>query len=199
MNIQIIFKKLSHTYTATNSTLALSSTSTTTTTNSAAVVTARKTSNDSSYSVPPPPPPMPPENLWADPLEARPFLDPYGRAKTVRIGKWRWPPPAGDQTDSDFISFKIRQNQRKMTPQSMSASADAIEWEEFDMSASTSNLQVEKSKERFKSEPQLNKVNTPVSRVQKRSFDIGAERPTPGSVGKLKLSTGKIKADHVFL
>ncbi|XP_070500351.1 unconventional myosin-XV [Chironomus tepperi] len=162
-----------------------------TTTSSAAVVTARKNSNDSSFSVPPPPPPMPPENLWADPLEARPFLDPYGRAKTVRIGKWRWPPPAGDQTDSaeDFISFKIRQNQRKMTPQSMSTSADAIEWEEFDLSASSSN--VEKSKERFKSEPQLNKtsISTPVSRVQKRSFDIGAERPSPGSVGKLKLST----------
>ena len=78
-----------------------------------------------------------------------------------------------------------------MTPQSMSASADAIEWEEFDISASSSN--VEKSKERFKSEPQLNKasISTPVTRVQKRSFDIGAERPTPGSVGKLKLSTGE--------
>lgn len=157
-------------------------------------VVARKTSADSSFSVPPPPPPMPPENLWADPLETRPFLDPYGRAKTVRIGKWRWPPPAGDQVDSgeDFISFKMRQNQRKMTPQSqnMTASADGIEWEEFDLSASANN--VEKSKERFKSEPQLNKVvSTPVSRVQKRSFDIGAERPTPGSVGKLKLSTGE--------
>lgn len=155
----------------------------------------RKPSTDSSFSVPPPPPPMPPENLWADPLETRPFLDPYGRAKTVRIGKWRWPPPAGDQTDSgeDFISFKMRQNQRKMTPQSqnMTMSTEAIEWEEFEMSASASN--VENSKERFKSEPQLNKITTQASRVQKRSFDIGAERPTPGSVGKLKLSTGEKK------
>lgn len=162
----------------------------------------RKISSDSSFSVPPPPPPMPPENLWADPLETRPFLDPYGRAKTVRIGKWRWPPPAGDLGESaeNFISFKMRQNQRKMTPQSqqhfISNSSEAIEWEEFDHSSSNNNnvsSNVEKSKERFKSEPQLNKVNAPNTRVQKRSFDIGAERPTPGSVGKLKLSTGECR------
>lgn len=154
---------------------------------------SRKISSDSSFSVPPPPPPMPPENLWADPLEVRPFLDPYGRAKTVRIGKWRWPPPSSEQTDTaeDFISFKMRQNQRKMTPQSQQhfvINTDSVEWEEFDLS-NGSAANVEKSKERFKSEPQLNKVNTPASRVQKRSFDIGAERPQPGSVGKLKLSS----------
>ena len=37
----------------------------------------------------PPPPPMPPPLESHDPSESRPFLDPYGRAKTVRIGKWR--------------------------------------------------------------------------------------------------------------
>lgn len=37
----------------------------------------------------PPPPPMPPPLELHDPSESRPFLDPYGRAKTVRIGKWR--------------------------------------------------------------------------------------------------------------
>lgn len=37
----------------------------------------------------PPPPPMPPPLELNDPSESRPFLDPYGRAKTVRIGKWR--------------------------------------------------------------------------------------------------------------
>lgn len=47
---------------------------------------------------------------------------------------------------------------------------------------------VEKSKERFKSEPSLNKTYTP-NRVHKRSFDVGADRPVPNSVGKLKLST----------
>jgi myosin-15 len=38
----------------------------------------------------PPPPPMPPPLESHDPSESRPFIDPYGRAKTVRIGKWRW-------------------------------------------------------------------------------------------------------------
>lgn len=161
----------------------------------------RKTSSDSagSFSMPPPPPPMPPENLWADPLETRPFLDPYGRAKTVRIGKWRWPPPASEnqvESGENFISFKMRQNQRKMTPQAQHhGSSEGLEWEEYEMTANINN--VDKSKERFKSEPQLNKVNA-VGRVQKRSFDVGAERPTPGSVGKLKLSTGEIAIVHII-
>lgn len=38
----------------------------------------------------PPPPPMPPPLESCDPSESRPFIDPYGRAKTVRIGKWRY-------------------------------------------------------------------------------------------------------------
>ena len=47
----------------------------------------------------------------------------------------------------------------------------------------------DKSQERFKSEPALNKAHVAPNRVQKRSFDVGADRPTPNSVGKLKLST----------
>lgn len=68
----------------------------------------------------------------------------------------------------------------------MHDSRDGMDWEEFDIEASSNN--VEKSKERFKSEPALNKSHVP-SRIQKRSFDIGAERPGPNSVGKLKLSS----------
>lgn len=46
-------------------------------------------SNSSNNKGVPPPPPMPPPLEFHDPSESRPFLDPYGRAKTVRIGKWR--------------------------------------------------------------------------------------------------------------
>lgn len=74
----------------------------------------------------PPPPPMPPPPDLCDPSEVRPFMDPYGRAKTVRIGKWRWPPlsdgtsngVAGDAngfpTHQSFFQFKMskQQNQR---------------------------------------------------------------------------------------
>lgn len=47
-------------------------------------------SNSSNNKGVPPPPPMPPPLESHDPSESRPFLDPYGRAKTVRIGKWRF-------------------------------------------------------------------------------------------------------------
>lgn len=68
---------------------------------------------------PPPPPPMPPPLHPSDPSEVRPFMDPYGRAKTVRIGKWRWPPPKDSDSSAngeDFLHFKLRQQNRKVTP-----------------------------------------------------------------------------------
>lgn len=42
------------------------------------------------------------------------YLDPYQRAKTVRIGKWRWPPPKGEEETSDsFLHFKLKQSSKK--------------------------------------------------------------------------------------
>lgn len=66
-------------------------------------------------------------------------------------------------------------------------SREKIEWERLDLPDSNSK-DADKSKERFKSEPPISKANV-TSRVPKRSFDVGADRPTPNSVGKLKLST----------
>lgn len=134
---------------------------------------------------------MPPPLVESDPFQ-RPFMDPYGRAKTVRIGKWRWPPPDNVDSADNFIAFKLRQNQRKTTPQSqhhhshsnngsIDEARDGTEWESFD-ALEYNNV------ERFKSEPALNKPPQQ-NRVQKRSFDIGADRPTANAVGKLKLST----------
>ncbi|XP_017773416.1 PREDICTED: unconventional myosin-XV [Nicrophorus vespilloides] len=117
----------------------------------------------------PPPPPMPPP-LDGSESEARPFLDPYGRAKTVRIGKWRWPPPKDGtnvENGEDFMQFKLRQHHRKITPSNGHPSG---EWEEIE----------------FESIKEPEKVSKSSS---KRSFDIGANRPSPGSVGKLKLSS----------
>ena len=158
---------------------------------------SRRTSSESNVSVinrnngVPPPPPMPPPLHDGDPSEARPFMDPYGRAKTVRIGKWRWPPPKDDNIPTngeDFMHFKFRQNQRKITPSKdgpvmvlnghsnansapHSTSQSSAEWEELDF-------------EPVVREPEkATKVNT------KRSFEVGAARPSPGSVGKLKLSS----------
>ena len=46
-------------------------------------------------------------------------MDPYTRARTVRIGKWRWPPPkdesaiAGEQPVEGFFEFKMRKMSEK--------------------------------------------------------------------------------------
>ncbi|OWR53588.1 myosin xv [Danaus plexippus plexippus] len=153
-------------------------------------VKSRRESNESSAGAPPPPPPpMPPPLHDMDPSEARPFIDPYGRAKTVRIGKWRWPPPkdaVGQETPQDFTKFKMRQVQRRVTPQAQSNGIDhepprgrsrsevttGIEWEEFEVDG-----QIPAHRE------------PPSQRTARRSFEIGAQRPSPGSVGKLKLSS----------
>lgn len=144
----------------------------------------RKPSSDSNTSVisrncdmpPPPPPPMPPPLDPSDPSEARPFLDPYGRAKTVRIGKWRWPPPkdsATNENGEDFIHFKMRQQNRKVTPskEQQVILQSSAEWEDIDFD--------QPSREPEKTSKSSNR----------RSFEVGASRPSPGSIGKLKLSS----------
>ncbi|XP_058837161.1 unconventional myosin-XV [Topomyia yanbarensis] len=153
----------------------------------------RKDSSSANLIPPPPPPPLPPPLEMKDPLEVRPFLDPYGRAKTVRIGKWRWPPPQdsiGGDGEENFIQFKMRQTNRKTTPQSQISNQDSpigspngIEWDEFEIdqqsgnNSSTVNQMVDP-----------NQKQNQTNRNAKRSFDVGADRPIPTSVGKLKLS-----------
>ena len=49
------------------------------------------------------------------------LMDPYVRARTVRIGKWRWPPPKdetqGEQPVEGFFEFKMRKmSEKKDTP-----------------------------------------------------------------------------------
>ncbi|XP_046399408.1 unconventional myosin-XV isoform X2 [Ischnura elegans] len=127
------------------------------------VMESRKISNGGSSPLggpppppPPPPPPMPPELIHSggDPSEARPFLDPYGRAKTVRIGKWRWPPPKENAEQSDsFLEFKLRQHHRKsnphLSPQEYMDSlerVEGIEWEEFEVSGLSASAVREISK-----------------------------------------------------
>lgn len=91
---------------------------------------------------PPPPPPLPPSPLQGH----RPFVDPYGRAKTVRIGKWRWP-PKGDELDmgpDDFAVFKQRvEEARKLDSNDGSSNGDnSFIWpgdEEDDSKSSSSS------------------------------------------------------------
>lgn len=155
----------------------------------------RKNSNESqrSHIPPPPPPPMPPPMIM-DPSGARPFLDPYGRAKTVRIGKWRWPPAKDGQqvplSEEDYMKFKMRQNQRKQSPQANNLSPggmSGMEWDEFEVAQVTKMMKNEEQEEMNHSGSHSQQVVA--TKQTRRSFDIGAERPPPGSVGKLKLSS----------
>lgn len=147
----------------------------------------RKISADSnSHIPPPPPPPMPPPIEFNDPAGSRPFLDPYGRAKTVRIGKWVWPPKDNVQaaTDENFMEFKMRQNQRKNTPQSNicspNGSSAQIEWDEFEVENvitknGLSSTPMQNSR-KFSQENAIQATTTTThitAKVARRSFEIG--------------------------
>ena len=46
-------------------------------------------------------------------------MDPFGRAKTVRIGKWRWPPARSDgepvnNVTGSFLEFKMHKQMKKV-------------------------------------------------------------------------------------
>ncbi|XP_049851037.1 unconventional myosin-XV isoform X4 [Schistocerca gregaria] len=146
---------------------------------------------------PPPPPPMPPPPDHPDPSEARPFLDPYGRAKTVRIGKWRWPPPKNETEDPNdsFLQFKLRQHQRKNTPQSQQQynqeygdMTEGIEWEEFEIPERGGRVtSPSPRKDSHSSKPQ--EISPTKEKSSAKAFEVGASRPVPGSIGKLRISS----------
>ncbi|XP_077262617.1 unconventional myosin 10A [Temnothorax americanus] len=167
----------------------------------------------------PPPPPMPPPLESHDPSESRPFLDPYGRAKTVRIGKWRWPPPSDsneNQAQDSFIEFKMRQQQqqRKITPQYQeydqgdgeAATEGGVEWEEFEIENIVSNedrsMIAHPSATAAKHENGYKEEGEKKKKKSKSALEVGAQRPSPGSIGKLKLSSEmrqrleKVTANH---
>ncbi|KAK0170258.1 hypothetical protein PV328_010838 [Microctonus aethiopoides] len=175
----------------------------------------RKSSTDSSPSIfnnskgVPPPPPMPPPLDAHDPSESRPFLDPYGRAKTVRIGKWRWPPPSDSneiQNQDSFTEFKMRQhqNQRKITPQyqeyngnngNASNEGGSVEWEEFEIingvnaESPIENHSIIQPTITPKHENGYKEEGEKRKKKSKSGYEVGAQRPSPGSIGKLKLSS----------
>lgn len=67
--------------------------------------------------VPAPPPPPPPSPPPLSPSQGATYTDVYGRAKTVRIGKWRWPPPRDESTPqapaNSFFEFKMKKQTEK--------------------------------------------------------------------------------------
>ncbi|XP_065559306.1 unconventional myosin-XV-like isoform X1 [Artemia franciscana] len=120
----------------------------------------------------PPPPPLPMEPLFSG---DQPFLDQFGRAKTVRIGKWRWPPEKddGDESAANFLEFKLqKQAQKKL------ASQRSIEEE------SANDFDIHFDSFEFKEED----VKTRPNKAGKEEERQEVKHSTPGSIGKLKLS-----------
>ncbi|XP_016845570.1 unconventional myosin-XV isoform X2 [Nasonia vitripennis] len=157
----------------------------------------------------PPPPPMPPPLELHDPSESRPFIDPYGRAKTVRIGKWRWPPPSDSneaQNQDSFIEFKMRQQHqmRKITPQYQEyqqgdnepMTEGGVEWEEFEIENIVNN------EERTVVVHAAATVVRHENGYKEDGDKKKKKKPSPGSIGKLKLSSEmrqrleKVTANH---
>ncbi|XP_050539166.1 unconventional myosin-XV isoform X10 [Daktulosphaira vitifoliae] len=141
----------------------------------------------------PPPPPMPPPPDLCDPSEVRPFMDPYGRAKTVRIGKWRWPPASdavsngapsdmnGFPNHQSFLQFKMskQQNQQRhkhSQDSSQDGDINGVEWEEYEIQQPDPPKQ------------STHKEQSEIHRSSYKSLEVGASRPSPGSVGKLRIS-----------
>lgn len=99
------------------------------------------------------------------------------------------------------MHFKMRQIHRKNTPQSQTSSPNGssapIEWDEFEVenvvAKNGSNGSAQQSPQRkFSQENIIQTTMTApqiTSKVPRRSFEVGADRPPPGSVGKLKLSS----------
>lgn len=80
------------------------------------------------------------------------------------------------------MNFKMRQNQRKQSPQTNNMSpGGGMEWDEFEVT--------QVSKMEHHDDHQTSPTQVMTTKQSRRSFDIGAERPPPGSVGKLKLSS----------
>lgn len=82
---------------------------------------------------------MPPPPDLCDPSEVRPFMDPYGRAKTVRIGKWRWPPASDGTTNGgvpgemngfpshqSFLQFKMSKQQNQQRHKQSQVSSNSV-------------------------------------------------------------------------
>ena len=146
--------------------------------------------------IPPPPPPPP----------MSPGTDVFGRAKTVRIGKWRWPPPAegaeGQVPASNFMEFK-RKKQKEKDSSKNSSEVSSASCSDFKSSTDSSavDIQFEVTKKEAiiispgsSSTSSTTNETTKIEKIEKeivvRKFsDTSSTTPVPGSVGKLRISS----------
>ncbi|XP_037094410.1 unconventional myosin-XV-like isoform X2 [Pollicipes pollicipes] len=150
-------------------------------------------------------PPAPPMGMTPEEMAA--FMDPsYTRARTVRIGKWRWPPPKGEMAGSaDFMQFKLQAQHRKMSsgqkpPGGRSgndSSFEGVEWDEFEMGSPDDTAQASTSEVLNKSRESAKSVDRELGKP-KESPPAKANHSAPNSISKLKISSAlKMKLEAV--
>lgn len=116
--------------------------------------------------------------------QIRVVTDIYGREKTIRIGKWRWPPPRGDGNDpnTSFFAFKMQKQQEKQTDNINDGGFEGFEYRDIEPEEYHTPKGVSRG-------PYDETDETPVRDGPViRAFD-GETRPDPGSIKKLRISS----------
>ena len=117
-------------------------------------------------------------------------MDAYSRARTVRIGKWRWPPPKedGDALAEGFFQFKMRKMKERegfddptdgARNESLETSGEiqGLDWNEFN-----DELKRSQSKDSFTI------MDDMLDSGERRGISKSPTGSGQGTVGKLKIS-----------
>ena len=117
-------------------------------------------------------------------------MDAYSRARTVRIGKWRWPPPKedGDALAEGFFQFKMRKMKERegfddptdgARNESLETSGEiqGLDWNEFN-----DELKRSQSKDSFTI------MDDMMDSGERRGISKSPTGSGQGTVGKLKIS-----------
>lgn len=123
--------------------------------------------------VPPPPPPPPPSS---GDLET----DVFGRAKTVRIGKWRWPPLAEEgaaiTAGSNFIEFKRK---KQIEKQQGSSTANSGSESNFSKSGSEGVSSNSNSEQASETAPPIIKPLQTTKQAKQPNLESSEDAPNP--------------------
>lgn len=122
--------------------------------------------------------------------------DLYGRAKTIRIGKWRWPPPRDEKGNcvaapgqpTSFSEFKrLKREAKKQAKKDVGLAAP--DDDDIEVSSSDDERYINGNPYSLGTGPHGGEL---ISRSNKdeiiKAFE-GRSRPDPGSIGKIRISS----------
>lgn len=122
-------------------------------------------------------------------------MDAYNRERTVRIGKWRWPPPKedGDALAEGFFQFKMRKmKEREGVDEGLFARNESLEtsgeiqgldWNEFNDELQQQGMKRSQSKDSFTI------MEDAIDSGERRGISKSPTGSAQGTVGKLKISS----------